>query len=275
MADYVQRFMQDQGPLGPHPKHYAGGWMEVICGSMFSGKTEELIRRVRRAQIARQKVQVFKPVIDARYSKGHVSSHNGALYSAVPVDSSIEIEKLLEPDTTVVAIDEAQFFDPGVAELCKRLARRGIRVIIAGLDLDFRGEPFGPMPLLMAEAEMVDKLQAICVSCGAPASRTQRIINGEPAAYDDPVIMVGAKEYYEARCRHCHEVRTVSRDEQATQPMFPPALEKKPGEPGAHEAGSDEKGSVVRVVASGNGNGHSNGSGNGSNGKVVPHTARL
>jgi thymidine kinase len=206
MGDYVQRFIENQGPLGPHPKHYAGGWIEVICGSMFSGKTEELIRRVKRAQIARQKVQVFKPLIDARYSAGQVASHNGILHSAVPVNHSSDIEALIEPDTNVVAVDEAQFFDDGIVDLCRRLAHRGVRVIVAGLDLDFRGEPFGPMPRLMAEAEMVDKLQAICVACGAPASRTQRLINGQPAAYDDPVIMVGAKEYYEARCRHCHEV---------------------------------------------------------------------
>src|SRR4051812_15153500 len=176
--------MQDQGPLGPHPKHYAGGGIEVVCGSMFSGKTEELIRRVRRAQIAHQKVQVFKPIIDIRYAAGQVASHNGALYSAIPVNSSAEIVALIEPDTTIVAIDEAQFFDEGVVALCKELAHNGVRVVVAGLDLDFRGEPFGPMPRLMAEAEMVDKLQAICVECGAPASRTQRVIDGEPAAYD-------------------------------------------------------------------------------------------
>lgn len=206
MGDYVQRYMQDQGPLGPHPKHYAGGWLEVVCGSMFSGKTEELIRRIKRAQIARQKVQVFKPRIDTRYSAVQVASHNGVLHSAIPVSSSEEIATLVEPDTTVVAIDEAQFFDDGIVEVCRNLTHNGVRVIAAGLDLDFRGEPFGPMPLLMVEAEMVDKLQAICVVCGAPASRTQRLIDGHPAAYDDPVIMVGAKENYEARCRHCHEV---------------------------------------------------------------------
>ncbi len=206
MGDYVQRFMQDQGPLGPHPKHYAGGWVEVICGSMFSGKTEEMIRRIKRAQIARQKVQVFKPAIDTRYATAHVASHGGALHTALAVDGAAQIANLVEPDTTVVAIDEAQFFDDGVVELCQALARRGVRVIAAGLDLDFRGEPFGPMPRLMAEAEMVDKLQAICVACGAPASRTQRLIDGRPAAYDDPIIMVGAQENYEARCRHCHEV---------------------------------------------------------------------
>jgi thymidine kinase len=206
LGDYIQRFMQDQGPLGPHPKYYAGGWIEVICGSMFSGKTEELIRRIKRAQIAHQKVQVFKPQIDTRYSIAQVASHNGILHSAVPVASSTDIEALVKPDTTVVAVDEAQFFDNGLVHLCKRLAGRGVRVIVAGLDTDFRGEPFGPMPLIMAEGEMVDKLQAICVVCGAPASRTQRLIDGQPASYNDPIIMVGAKENYEARCRHCHEV---------------------------------------------------------------------
>ena len=222
MGDYVQRFMQDQGPLGPHPKHYAGGWIEVVCGSMFSGKTEELIRRVRRAQIARQKVQVFKPVIDVRYAAGQVASHNGALHTALPVGDSAEIKKQIEPDTTLVAIDEAQFFDEGVIALCKELAHNGVRVIVAGLDTDFRGEPFGPMPLIMAEAEMVDKLQAICAQCGAPASRTQRVINGEPAFYDDPIIMVGAKESYEARCRHCHEVRRRASEASGQSEMLLP-----------------------------------------------------
>jgi thymidine kinase len=202
--------MQDHGPLGPHPKHHIGGWLEVICGSMFSGKTEELIRRIKRTQIARQKVQVFKPSIDTRFSASQVASHNGVLHAAVPVADSAQLESLIEPDTTVVAIDEAQFFDEGIVDLCKRLASRGVRVIVAGLDLDFRGEPFGPMPALMADAELVDKLQAICVVCGAPASRTQRLINGRPASYDDPIIMVGAKENYEARCRQCHEVPRTS-----------------------------------------------------------------
>ncbi|MDH7474698.1 MAG: thymidine kinase [Anaerolineae bacterium] len=182
------------------------GWIEVICGSMFSGKTEELIRRVRRAQIARQKVQVFKPVLDNRYAVEKVTSHNGIHFEARPVQDAAELLSLVEPDTTVVAVDEVQFFDWQIAEVCNRLADRGVRVIVAGLDLDFRGEPFGPMPLLMAQAERVDKLQAICVRCGAPASRTQRLINGQPAAYNDPIILVGASEVYEARCRHCHEV---------------------------------------------------------------------
>jgi thymidine kinase len=183
-----------------------GGWVEVVCGSMFSGKTEELIRRVRRAQIARQKVQVFKPVIDDRYGVEKITSHNGLYVEAVPVESAEAILDLVEPETTVVAIDEVQFFDWQIARVCSELAERGVRVIAAGLDMDFRGEPFGPMPVMMAEAEMVDKLQAICMSCGGSASRTQRLIDGKPASYNDPVILVGAKEVYEARCRHCHKV---------------------------------------------------------------------
>ena len=184
----------------------SSGWIEVVCGSMFSGKTEELIRRVRRAQIARQKVQVFKHSLDARYADKEVASHNGMQWEAVPVQSTAQLRALIEPDTNVVAIDEGQFFDDDLLGLCEELAGRKVRVIVAGLDMDFRGEPFGPMPQLMAEAERVDKLQAICVSCGGPASRTQRLINGRPAAYDDPVIMVGAEEVYEARCRGCHRV---------------------------------------------------------------------
>ncbi len=174
---------------------------------MFSGKTEELIRRVRRARIARQKVQVFKPAIDTRYAEHGVASHNGIQWEAVPVESTTQLRALIEPGTTVIALDEVQFFDDDVVALCEELADRGVRVIVAGLDMDFRGEPFGPVPALMARAEQVSKLQAICVVCGGPASRTQRIINGRPAAYDDPVILVGAEETYEARCRGCHEVR--------------------------------------------------------------------
>jgi len=182
------------------------GQIEIVCGGMFSGKTEELIRRVRRAEIARKKVQVFKPSLDARYAAEHVASHNGMRTVAVPVDSVAEIAARVDADTTVVAIDEAQFFDARLVDLCGELADRGVRVIVAGLDMDFRGEPFGPMPALMARAEAVTKLQAICVQCGGPASRTQRLINGAPAAYDDPIILVGAAEAYEARCRHCHQV---------------------------------------------------------------------
>ena len=192
---------------------YDGGWIEVICGSMFSGKTEELIRRVNRAVIAKQKVQVFKPSVDARFVHQKVTSHSGADFRASPVPEAAGILRNLEPDTEVVAIDEAQFFDWSIAEVCDELANRGLRVIVAGLDMDFRGEPFGPMPVLMAQAERMDKLQAICQRCGAPASRTQRLINGQPAAYDDPIILVGADEVYEARCRVCHHIsRTESQE---------------------------------------------------------------
>jgi thymidine kinase len=187
-------------------QRYDGGWIEMVCGSMFSGKTEELIRRLVRAEIAQQKVQVFKPKLDNRYQADKVSSHSGTYFEATVVEGAAEIAEHLEEDTNVVAIDEVQFFDWTVAELCEKLASEGRRVILAGLDMDFRGEPFGPMPLLMAQAEGVDKLQAICMVCGSPASRTQRLIDGRPAHYDDPVIMVGASEVYEARCREHHEV---------------------------------------------------------------------
>ncbi len=183
-----------------------GGWIELICGSMFSGKTEELIRRVKRAQIARLRVQVFKPQIDIRYAVERIKSHDGLYLEAVPVPHAREILAQVEPETEVVAVDEVQFFDWQIAPVCNILADQGKRVIVAGLDMDFRGEPFGPMPLLMAEAEIVDKLWAICVVCGAPASRSQRLIDGRPAAYDDPVILVAASEVYEARCRKHHEV---------------------------------------------------------------------
>ncbi len=186
-------------------KHHRGR-VEVICGGMFSGKTEELIRRVRRAQIARQKVQVFKPEIDTRYAVERVTSHNGQDFHAQPCTNSTMIVQCLEADTTVVAIDEAQFFDAALLEITAKLALRGVRVIIAGLDLDFRGEPFGPMPALMCLAEDVTKLHAICVVCGEEACRTLRLVNGQPARYDDPVIMVGAAESYEPRCREHHIV---------------------------------------------------------------------
>ena len=186
--------------------HDKRGWVEVICGSMFSGKTEELIRRVRRAKIARQKVQVFKHSIDVRYSPEKLMSHNGVDFEAIKIKHATDIFDFLEDDVDVIAVDEGQFFDGAITSVCNVLADRGIRVILAGLDMDFRGEPFGPMPLLMAAAEKVDKLQAICITCGAPASRTQRLIDGKPASFDDPIILVGASETYEARCRHCHEV---------------------------------------------------------------------
>lgn len=185
---------------------YNGGWIELVCGSMFSGKTEELIRRLVRADIARQKIQVFKPSLDNRYHAAKVSSHRGSFYEATVVQKAVEIMELVEDDTNLVGIDEVQFFDWEIADICDKLANRGLRVILAGLDLDFRGEPFGPMPLLMAQAELVEKFQAICLVCGAPATRTQRLIDGRPAHYDDPIIMVGANEVYEARCRKHHEV---------------------------------------------------------------------
>ena len=184
----------------------AHGTIEVITGSMFSGKTDELIRRLIRARIARQKVQVFKPAIDVRYAVEKVTSHNGSHFDATPIAAASEILRHLQPDTTVIGIDEAQFFDAEIVTVVEMLAERGLRVIIAGLDMDFRGEPFGPMPLLMAKAERVDKLQAICMVCGEPASRTQRLVNGQPAHYDDPVVIVGASELYEARCRLHHQV---------------------------------------------------------------------
>jgi thymidine kinase len=186
-------------------KHTRGS-IEVITGSMFSGKTDELIRRLRRARIARQSVQVFKPIIDNRYGLDKVTSHAGSEFEATPVRHAADIERLLRPETTVVAIDEAQFFEPEVCEFSQQLAERGIRVIVAGLDQDFRGEPFGPMPQLMSLAEHVDKLHAICAVCGEEASRTQRLINDQPAAYDEPVVVVGASELYEARCREHHDV---------------------------------------------------------------------
>lgn len=186
-------------------KHYTGS-VEVVCGSMFCGKTEELIRRLRRAMIARQKVQVFKPIIDKRYHVEKVTSHAGTAIDARPIRSVQEILTCLEADTTVVGLDEAQFFEPELVPIVQSLADRGLRVIVAGLDMDFRGEPFGIMPTLMSIAERVDKLQAICMVCGEPACRTQRLVNGLPARYDDPVVIVGAAELYEARCRQHHQV---------------------------------------------------------------------
>jgi len=184
----------------------AGGLIEVVCGSMFSGKTEELIRRVRRAQIARQRVQVFKHALDDRYAVQAITSHNGARIEAVAVTGSGEIMAGIKPDTDVVAVDEVQFLDAGICQVAQALAQRGVRVILAGLDTDFRGDPFGPMPHLLAAAEDVTKLAAICMVCGAPATRTQRLVEGRPAQYTDPVIFIGAREAYEARCRRCHEV---------------------------------------------------------------------
>ncbi|WP_077623467.1 thymidine kinase [Sediminibacillus massiliensis] len=182
------------------------GWVELICGSMFSGKSEELIRRVRRATYGNLSVRVFKPAIDDRYAEESVVSHNGNSILARPVASSADILKYMDEDIDVVGIDEVQFFDEEIVEIVDELANHGHRVIVAGLDTDFRGEPFGPVPKLMALSESVTKLNAICPVCGSPASRTQRLIDGRPASYDDPVILVGASESYEPRCRHHHEV---------------------------------------------------------------------
>ncbi|MHA6487369.1 thymidine kinase [Bacillus cabrialesii] len=182
------------------------GWLELICGSMFSGKSEELIRRVKRATYAKQEVRVFKPVIDNRYSEEAVVSHNGTSMKSYAISSAADIWDHISERTDVIAVDEVQFFDQEIVEVLSSLADKGYRVIAAGLDMDFRGEPFGVVPDIMAIAESVTKLQAVCSVCGSPASRTQRLIDGKPASYDDPVILVGASESYEARCRHHHEV---------------------------------------------------------------------
>jgi thymidine kinase len=192
------------------------GSIEVIAGVMFSGKSEELQRRVRRAQIARRRVQVFKSHLDERYAGlRHVSSHDGRSIEAVPIGTAGDLMRLLQPDTEVVAIDEAQFLDDAIVDVSTALADRGVRVILAGTDTDFRGEPFGAMAQLMAVAEQVDKLSAICMVCGDDACRNQRLIDGRPAPYDSPVILVGGSDAYEARCRHCH--RVPRRDEDQTE----------------------------------------------------------
>ncbi|WP_041433776.1 thymidine kinase [Thermus sp. CCB_US3_UF1] len=188
------------------PVLHRQGWIEVIAGPMFSGKSEELIRRVKRALIARQRVLVFKPRLDNRYGEGHVVSHDGERVEAIPIARAEEMEAYLKPLPQVVAVDEVQFLDRALLPLVERLAQEGVRVILAGLDLDFRGEPFGLMPELLARAEFVEKLTAICPRCGAPATRTQRLVDGKPARYTDPIILVGAQEHYEPRCRACHQV---------------------------------------------------------------------
>jgi thymidine kinase len=186
------------------------GWIEVITGVMFSGKSEELIRRVRRAVIGRRRIQVFKSHLDDRYGGVYaVRTHDGISVEAQPVDSAVQVMRAIDPRTEVVAVDEAQFLDEGIVDVATALADRGVRVIVAGTDMDFRGEPFGPMPALMAVAEIILKLRASCVKCGDPASRNQRLIDGAPAPYQSPTIMVGGSESYEARCRHCHELPNV------------------------------------------------------------------
>ena len=182
----------------------SGGWLEVVCGPMFSGKSEEMIRRLRRAEIAGQRVIIFKPAIDDRYDVGDVVSHAGIRMRDVPVSSVPEL-LIRAREADVVGIDEVQFFESTVVEGALELADGGARVVAAGLDQDFRRLPFGPMPALLAHAEFVDKLQAVCHRCGGPATTTQRLVNGHPAPYSGETVVVGAAEQYEARCRDCHE----------------------------------------------------------------------
>ena len=185
---------------------YREGWIEVICGCMFAGKTEELIRRINVLTYARKNILVFKPKIDDRYSTTEIASHAGSKVPCIVISEAKEILNHVNYDTDVVAIDEVQFFDEDVVDICEYLADSGLRVMVAGLDKDFRGEPFGVLPDLLTRAEFVTKLTAVCAKCGAPATRTQRIINGKPASFNDPIVLVGAKEAYEPRCRHCHEI---------------------------------------------------------------------
>lgn len=207
---------------------------------MFSGKTEELLRRIKRAQIARQKVQVFKPAIDDRYSQNHLQSHDANRLPSQAVDQAWEIVEQVEDNTRIVGIDEAQFFDDSIVEVTQKLANRGIRVIVAGLDLDFRGQPFGPMPLLLAVAEEVTKLSAVCMVCGGPASRTQRISG--PTGPDAERIMVGAKELYEARCRFCHDPEESStRSSPGSGPLPDDVPDGMNGDPGKLKSKSSKK----------------------------------
>ena len=185
---------------------YKEGWIEAISGCMFAGKTEELIRRIHVLSFAKKRIKVFKPKVDNRYSETEIVSHAGMHIPCLVVKEAKEILEYVDEDDEVIAIDEAQFFDEEIVDICEYLADLGKRVMIAGLDTDFRGEPFGVMPQLLTKAEFVSKLTAVCARCGAPATRTQRLVNGKPAAFDDPVIMIGAKDSYEPRCRHCHEV---------------------------------------------------------------------
>ena len=185
---------------------YREGWLEVICGCMFAGKTEELIRRIHVLSYAKKNIIVFKPKIDNRYSQEEIVSHAGTHIPCIVVDKGQDILKYVQDDTEVVAIDEVQFFDRDIIDVCEYLADKGLRVMVAGLDKDFRGEPFGVMPELLTRAEFVTKLTAVCAKCGAPATRTQRLLNGEPSPFEQPVVFIGAEDHYETRCRHCHEI---------------------------------------------------------------------
>ena len=182
------------------------GWIEVICGPMFAGKSEELIRRVKRMEYAHQKYICFKPSIDNRYSETEIVSHSNRKTKSINITCASDIYKHIDNSYTAIIIDEVQFLDEAIVDVCSDLADKGYRVIVGGLDSDFKGEPFAITASLMAKAEFVSKLTAICVKCGAPGTRTQRIVNGKPASYDDPIIIVGASQLYEPRCRHCHEV---------------------------------------------------------------------
>ena len=196
-------------------QQYKEGWLEVISGCMFAGKTEELIRRIKVLEYAKKKIAVFKPKIDNRYSEDSVVSHAGSSVKSFNIKNAREIFDYIDDSYDVIAIDEVQFFDEEIVEICDHFADQGKRVMVSGLDMDFRGEPFSVMPQLFTHAEFVTKLTAVCMKCGAPATRSQRLIDGHPARYDDPVIQVGASEQYEARCRHCHEVpgkRTIHKD---------------------------------------------------------------
>jgi thymidine kinase len=190
--------------LEPHFKGQRSGWIEVVCGCMFSGKTEELIRRLKRAKIAEMKVEVFKPKLDTRYSDDAVVSHDTTAVLATPVSNSARLLDI-SADTTVVGVDEAQFFDADLPSVCQTLALRGVRVIVAGLDMDFRGQPFGPMPALLAVAEYVTKVHAICVHCGNLATHSYRLAEGEA------VVLLGEKEQYEPRCRACYHQGNILR----------------------------------------------------------------
>jgi thymidine kinase len=202
------------------------GSLTVICGSMFSGKTEELIRLIRRAMHARKQVQVFKSSMDTRCDTTLIRTHDGTCFNAVTIADSRQMEALLLPDVQVIGIEEVQFLDDGIVALCQRLADQGVEVIAAGLDQDFRGLPFGFMPRLMALADNVMKLHAICKVCGEEASRTQRLVDGRPAGWHEPTILIGADERYEARCRHCHQVKNVPRDNSV--PVKPKTVRERP-----------------------------------------------
>lgn len=190
----------------PHNKKINKGTLEVICGSMFSGKTDELIRRLHRAEYARLQVITFKHSLDNRTTIEYVASHNGGKIKAIPLDKAQDIHNFIDSSIHVVGIDEIQFFDLDIVNVICHLIDAGKRVIVAGLDLDFKGVPFGCIPLLMSIADEVVKLKAICIDCGSDAHFTQRLVNGKPACYDDPIILVGAQESYQARCRSCHRI---------------------------------------------------------------------